>query len=308
MKYGNNNAPLVCMQTESACYRGTTRGMTVLGVLWHSTGANNPTLKRYVQPADDDPNKSQLLGIIGVNKYGNDYNHGSRDRQMGVNAWIGKLEDGTVAAVQAIPWGWRPWGCGSGANGSCNNGWIQFEICEDALTDPVYAAAAYQEACELTAYLCSMYKLDPHGTVKYRGQTVPVIIDHRGSHLLGLGNNHGDVQHWFPKILGKTMDDIRDDVANLMSGADVAVEPALYRGSKGDAVQAAQEKLLTLGYDLGKWGADGDFGSATETAVKAFQSAAGLEVTGTVDSATKAALDSAIQAKGETYTPRMVTV
>jgi hypothetical protein len=47
MKYSNTNPPLVCMQTQSTCYRGTTT-MQVKGILWHSTGANNPNLKRYV--------------------------------------------------------------------------------------------------------------------------------------------------------------------------------------------------------------------------------------------------------------------
>ena len=47
MKYSKTNLPLVCMQTNSTCYKGT-REMTVKGVLWHSTGANNNSLKRYV--------------------------------------------------------------------------------------------------------------------------------------------------------------------------------------------------------------------------------------------------------------------
>ena len=34
-----------------------------------------------------------------IDKYNNDYNHGSKDRSMGVNAWIGKLADGIVATV-----------------------------------------------------------------------------------------------------------------------------------------------------------------------------------------------------------------
>ena len=58
---------------------------------------------------------------------------------MGVNAWIGKLADGTVATVQTMPWGWKPWGCGAGPKGSCNDGWQQFEICESDLTDRDYA-------------------------------------------------------------------------------------------------------------------------------------------------------------------------
>jgi hypothetical protein len=64
-----------------------------------------------------------------------------------------------------MPWNYKPWGCGSGSKGSCNNGWMQFEICEDALTDESYFNAVYKEACELTAYYCSMYNINPLGTV-----------------------------------------------------------------------------------------------------------------------------------------------
>ena len=100
--------------------------MQIKGVLWHSTGANNPNIKRYVQPSDNDANKTKLLEIIGTNGNKNDWNH--IERQAGLNAWVGKLADGTVAAVQTMPWNYRPWGCYKGNLGSCNNGWIQFEI------------------------------------------------------------------------------------------------------------------------------------------------------------------------------------
>ncbi len=83
MKYNTGNRPMVCMQTQSVCYKGT-RPMTVRGVLWHSTGANNPNLARYVQPSDNAPDRDRMLQIIGVNRYKNDINHTTR--QMGVNA------------------------------------------------------------------------------------------------------------------------------------------------------------------------------------------------------------------------------
>ena len=150
MKYTDQNPPLVCMLSTSTCYQKTRR-MEPWGVLWHSTGANNSTLKRYVQPADNDPRREELLQIIGKNKYGNDQNH--RQGTTGMNFWIGKLADGTVAAVQTMPCDYRPWGCGGGNNGSCNDHWIQFEICEDGLKDEAYAQEAFREACELTAYL-----------------------------------------------------------------------------------------------------------------------------------------------------------
>ena len=215
MKYTESNKPLVCMQTQSTCYRGT-RTMAVKGILWHSTGANNPWLKRYVQPSDNDPNKANLLALLGVNQNHNDWNH--VEHQAGLNCWIGKLADGSVAAVQTMPWDYRPWGCGSGKKGSCNTGWIQFEICEDGLSDPDYFAKVYKEACEITAYLCKLYNIDPHGTVKVNGATVPAILCHADSCTLGLGSNHGDVLHWFPKF-GKSMETARNDVAALLSGA-----------------------------------------------------------------------------------------
>lgn len=44
MKYSDSNKPLQCMMTNSTCYKQT-RTMQVKGILWHSTGANNPNLK-----------------------------------------------------------------------------------------------------------------------------------------------------------------------------------------------------------------------------------------------------------------------
>ena len=217
MKYTKNNPPLVCMQTNSSCYNGTTT-MTIKGILWHSTGANNPNLKRYVQPSTNDPKRSEILKLIGKNTTGTDWN--SSKQSAGLNAWIGKTADGSVTTIQSMPWNYRPWGCGSGKNGSCNSGWIQFEICEDDLTSKDYFNKTYQEAVELTAYLCTLYGLNPKGTAVINGVKTPVILCHADAYKLGLGSNHGDVLHWFKKY-GKTMDDVRNDVAKLM-GSNIA--------------------------------------------------------------------------------------
>lgn len=213
MKYSDKNKPLVCMQTQSDCYKRT-RIMDVKGILWHTTGANNPWLKRYVQPSDNASDKDAMLKLIGVNSNKNDWNH--IERQAGLNCWIGKLADGTVATIQTMPWNYRPWGCGSGSKGSCNSGWVQFEITEDSLTDVKYFNAVYKEACEITAYICKLYNIDPHGTVSFNGVKVPTILCHQDSYKLGLGSNHSDVYHWFNKF-GRTMANVRDDVAKLLN-------------------------------------------------------------------------------------------
>lgn len=49
----------------------------------------------------------------------------------------------------------------------------------------------------------------------------------------------------------------------------------LLDGSEGSDVRALQEMLLSLGYALPRYGADGKFGAETEAAVRAFQADAG---------------------------------
>ncbi|MBQ8111378.1 MAG: peptidoglycan-binding protein [Clostridia bacterium] len=67
-------------------------------------------------------------------------------------------------------------------------------------------------------------------------------------------------------------------------------------GMAGADVKAMQEKLLLLGYDLGRWGADGDFGDCTELALIAFQTATGIDADGECGPITIAALDKALDA------------
>lgn len=67
-------------------------------------------------------------------------------------------------------------------------------------------------------------------------------------------------------------------------------------GCEGNDVKIMQEQLLKLGFDLGKWGCDGDFGDATELAVKAFQKKANIDVDGECGPETLKALQKAISA------------
>lgn len=83
-----------------------------------------------------------------------------------------------------------------------------------------------------------------------------------------------------------------------------SVTPTLKKGSKGDYVQLLQTKLIMLGYDLGSYGADGDFGSKTTEAVKAFQKDRGLEVDGIVGKKTWEALEQPVKAATYTVTIR----
>ena len=66
--------------------------------------------------------------------------------------------------------------------------------------------------------------------------------------------------------------------------------PTLRKGDKGDYVRELQARLMDMLYALPKYGADGDFGTETVAAVKAFQADRGLVVDGIVGSATWAVL------------------
>lgn len=70
-------------------------------------------------------------------------------------------------------------------------------------------------------------------------------------------------------------------------------DPVLRRGNKGEDVKKLQKLLLEKGYSVGSCGVDGDFGSATQAAVKAFQKANKLTVDGVVGAKTWAALKKA---------------
>ena len=84
-------------------------------------------------------------------------------------------------------------------------------------------------------------------------------------------------------------------------------------GSKGKWVTLAQVKLISAGYSCGPQGADGDFGSNTEKAVKAFQKehngpdGKALKVDGIIGKATWWALTAAPQRITFTVTIRNLT-
>ena len=226
---------LQCILTANSCYR-TGRKIKPKGVMVHSTGANNPTLRRYVQPLASTPGREELLAALGVNQNGNHWNR--PDLDVCVHGFVGRLADGSVAAVQTLPWDCRGWHAGTGTSGgSANNTHISFEICEDGLTDPVYFQRAYQTAVELTAMLCRDYGLDPLAD--------GVVICHQDGYRRGIASNHGDVYNWFPRF-GRNMNDFRADVVRAMNGEEedemvyyrnLEDVPAYYREAVAKAVE-----------------------------------------------------------------------
>ena len=214
--------------SQNACYKA---GRTIVpkGIMVHSTGSNNPYLKRYVGPND---------GLLGKNQYNNHWNQYKPDgRQVCVHAFIGKLANGSIATYQTLPWNHRGWHAG----GTANNTHIGFEICEDGLTDASYFSDIYKEAVDLCVFLCKEFNL-----------TEKDIICHSEGYIKGIASNHSDVMHWFPKH-GKNMDAFREDVKKALSPPLPSPNKKLYKvqvgaySKKGNA-EAMLSKVKAAGF------------------------------------------------------------
>ena len=179
-----------CLLTKNPCYKAAKK-ITPKGIVVHSTGANNPNLKRYLGPDD---------GLIGKNTYNNHWNKSSVKKC--VHAFIGKDKNKDVQVYQTLPFNYASWGVGSGKKGSYNYNpaYIQFEICEDALKDEKYFNEAFGLAIEFCAYLCEKFNI-----------SIDNIVSHHEAYLKGYGSNHGDCDHWLKKF-GKNMDWFRSEV------------------------------------------------------------------------------------------------
>lgn len=66
-------------------------------------------------------------------------------------------------------------------------------------------------------------------------------------------------------------------------------------GDEGEDVKELQAALIQLGYEVGAWGCDGEWGDCTEMAVREFQTSNALEIDGIVGVKTLGALHDALE-------------
>lgn len=209
-----------CILTKNDCYKKGTK-IVPKGIVVHSTGANNPNLRRYIQPDD---------GLLGVNNNHNDWNRSGVAKC--VHGFIGKDKNGNVQAYQTLPFNIAAWGVGNGSKGSYNYNpaYIQFEICEDGLNDEKYFNEAFNKAIELCAYLCKEYNL-----------SIDNIVSHNEASKRGYASNHKDCDHWL-KNFGKNMDWFRSEVKARLN--DKPSENT-YIVQKGDNLNKIAKKFNT---------------------------------------------------------------
>lgn len=125
--------------------------------------------------------------------------------------------------------------------------------------------------------------------LKKHGYDVERIIEKYGS--LGRAFTHGAIP----------ASNLKEALADLGKAADISLEGidrVLKKGTSGEDVKKAQKALKALGHDLGTFGeqadgVDGVLGGMTESAIKAFQAANGLEADGIIGPKTLEALEKA---------------
>ena len=240
-----------CIMTNSTCYKDQLLqtvnnkpnedywefNKTKIGIVVHSTGVNNPYLKRYVQPLETDSNYNEIIADIGKNTNKNDWNHSTR--YAGVHAFTGLNAKDEIETYETLPYEWAAWGVGPGSKGSYNTSptaHIQFEICEGNLYDEAYFYAVMKESQEYCAYLCKKF-----------GWTSQDICCHAEAYERGYGIDHEDIKHWL-KIYNKTMDWYRDKVGKLLDEkTEKEISYIEYTVKKGDTLsKIAKENNTTV--------------------------------------------------------------
>mgnify|MGYP002512260475 FL=1 len=182
--------------TESGCYRAG-KHITVQGLMLHSVGCPQPKADVFMK------------------------NWNRADANACVHAIV--EPDGDV--YQFLPWDFRGWHCGGGAN----NTHIGVEMTEPATIKYMGGAswtetgdgentknhvlATYKYAVELFAHLCQQFSLDPMAD--------GVVISHSEGCRRGIASNHGDVEHLWSKF-GLTMQQFRKDIKAAIEGSSAA--------------------------------------------------------------------------------------
>lgn len=187
----------------------------------------------------------------------------------------------------------RSWCTSSSANDSRA---ITIEVASDAFAPYAVRDAAYQATIRLCDDICKR-----NGIKSLKWKADKSLIGHPDKQNMTahrwfankacpgdyLYYRFEDIANKVNEILGGTASDDQ-----YVPGEVVVVRPVLRQGSYGSYTLQVQKRLETLGYPLGRYGADSSFGSATLAAVKAFQGINGLDDDGVVGAATWAMLDS----------------
>lgn len=201
-------------------------------------------------------------------------------------SWQIQADD--VEAIQSFPDGVMCWAATDG-HGPGNTESIHVEICVNKDGDYVQAVK----------------------------NGADVVKQKMAEHGLGIGRVKQH-HHWYDKNCPSEIRKGRagidwGDFLDLVQGHDIDNKPGkpkknkggssnnglLQKGDSGKAVKHVQKRLIRLGYDLSRFGADGHYGNETKAAVKEFQKDEGIAVDGIVGLVTRKYLNNADKNHGD---------
>jgi N-acetylmuramoyl-L-alanine amidase len=200
MKKGEKMEIIKAHAVNNLCYKAS-RKMVPKGIVLHSTGANNPYLKRYV----DSPEE------VGENRYNNHWNNPTPEgKKVCVHAFIGYAKDKIVKVAEILPLDICCWGAGNGSKGSYNYDppYIQIEICEDSLESEEYYKKAFALAEQYCAHLAKSLSIPTEN-----------IVGHNEAHDLGYASDHSDPEKWMRRF-GDSMSAFRERVKALIAASE----------------------------------------------------------------------------------------
>ena len=258
-------------------YKTLMPGGKPIGLLWHSTGADNPWVMRY---AGDSSTQDTIIGANQNNNGFQQTTNESGKNKAGEpiacsNAVMGLGTDGLMLTVKTLPDDYCPWCSGGGnladakKNGFSGNNanflsFYQVEVCEDKTCTGIvygrknpYNPQKYADLCynEMVAFSVDFFKRFFGGNPN--SVTAKTLTSHTEGCAMGIASNHADPWHWLGKY-GYSGDTLRSAVKNALSATPQPPQPtpgnAVYRVQVGAYKQKVNAnemltKLKSKGFD-----------------------------------------------------------
>lgn len=177
--------------------------------------------------------------------------------------------------VQGIEENRNAWHAGDGTNGKGNRNKIAIEICHSINPDISMFTASEMLAAKFIAYLLKKYNWGIEEVSKHQ--------DYSGKYC-----PHKTLDLGWERFLNL----IRTELGQVLNTSNEITYSTIQKGSQGNLVRIAQEKLIAKGYSCGPDGIDGIFGKDTLSATEQLQRDAKIAVDGVIGPDTWAVLNS----------------
>lgn len=205
------------------------------------------------------------------------YFHTSINRSASAHYFVDETSIYQSVKDNYIAWSVGDKGIGKLKGIATNSNTLNIEMCTSGNSE--VSETTENNAVELVKYLMNKYGIDAnHVTMHY-------LITKKSCPSASFRS--GDRWSRFIAKLGGSV----QDATVVAPTPSAKAKSYLSQGDKGEAVRTMQIMLIACGYSCGKYGADGDFGTGSKNALKAFQKDYGLTADGLYGNNSKAKLE-----------------